>query len=77
MEATTSRLPFLFREHSLSEELREKDVKIKQLEQRLSLVEDERKHLHKRLQNILNSKSWKMTTPLRIFTEGIKKKELN
>jgi thiamine kinase-like enzyme len=65
------------KQHSLSEELREKEVKIKQLEQRLSIVEDERKYLHKRLQNIINSKSWKITTPLRIFTEGIKKKELN
>ncbi len=59
---------------TINDDLREKDLQITQLQQRLSIVEAERKHLHKRLQNILSSKSWKITTPLRIFMEGKKKK---
>ena len=55
--------------------LKKKELKIKQLEQRLIIVEEESKYLHKRLQNVLNSKSWKLTTPLRLFTEGLAKKD--
>lgn len=59
----------------LTEEMAEKELKIKQMEQKISVLEDERKHLHQRLQDTLNSKSWKMTAPLRLFTERKKLKE--
>jgi tetratricopeptide (TPR) repeat protein len=69
----------LVMEHKTSEgdhvaEEREYNLKIKQLEQRLAIIEEERRYMHKRLENVLNSKSWKITAPLRFFTEGRRKK---
>ncbi|WP_096437958.1 cell division protein ZapB [Alteribacter populi] len=57
----------------LTEEMKEKELKINQLEQRLTIVKEEKEHLKKRLKNVLSSKSWKITRPLRIFTERLKK----
>lgn len=50
-------------------ELQETELRVKQMEQKIALLEDERKHLHKRLHDMINSKSWKLTAPLRLFME--------
>ncbi|RKQ34294.1 phosphotransferase [Oceanobacillus halophilus] len=55
-------------------QLKVKELEIKQLKQKVTILEQERKHLHKRLNDTLNSKSWQLTAPLRIFTENRKKR---
>ncbi|MCT8140008.1 hypothetical protein H1D32_21360 [Anaerobacillus sp. CMMVII] len=50
------------------EELKEQELRIEQLTQKVAVLEAERKYLHQRLHSLLNSKSWKLTAPLRIFT---------
>lgn len=55
---------------SLSEQrLLAAELKAKQLEQKITILEEERKHIKKRLDDTLGSKSWKITAPLRLFTE--------
>ncbi|WP_077623717.1 tetratricopeptide repeat protein [Sediminibacillus massiliensis] len=51
------------------DEIKQKDLKIEQLQQKNQVLKEERKNLHRRLEDTLNSKSWKLTAPLRIFQE--------
>jgi len=56
-------------EEETLKELKEKDLKIQQLNQKAELLEEEREHLAKRLMDMETSKSWKITAPLRLFME--------
>ncbi|WP_026691748.1 phosphotransferase [Alteribacter aurantiacus] len=51
------------------------NLNIKQLQQRVTVLEQERSHLEKRLEDMENSKSWKITRPLRLLTEGARGKD--
>lgn len=59
----------------LQEEIEKKELEIKQLKQKVAVLESERNNMHKRLHDMLNSKSWKVTAPLRLFTERNKIKK--
>lgn len=56
-------------------EMQELQLKIKQLEQENEILREERLLLKKRHEETLNSKSWKITAPLRVFTERRNLKE--
>lgn len=64
---------FGFIVQSLLEEKDAEKRKNYKMKQRISNLEKERKRLQVKLKNTLNSKSWKMTAPLRRFTERGKK----
>nr|WP_272873275.1 phosphotransferase [Alteribacter salitolerans] len=53
----------------------DKNLKLKQLEHRIEVLEEVRRYMKKRLDDVLNSRSWRLTRPIRIFTEGFKKED--
>ncbi|MFG6146958.1 hypothetical protein [Halobacillus sp. B23F22_1] len=53
-----------------AQQLEEKELQIQQLKQRNKVLSNERSFFQDRLTNLQNSKSWKITRPLRLLTEG-------
>lgn len=47
--------------------------KVKQLEEKIDALERDKKELRKELNNVLHSRSWKITAPLRKLTERLKR----
>ncbi|WP_431802512.1 phosphotransferase [Halobacillus andaensis] len=58
----------------ISKQLAERDLQIQQLEQRNMILNKEKEYLRMELSTLQSSKSWKITRPLRLFTESRTKK---
>lgn len=60
--------------HKLSKEKETSELQYQKLQKELSTLKKEQKKIHSKLQNVLNSKSWTLTAPLRKVMEWRKRK---